>query len=444
MQDVTTPSGRGRERVSGDVVVHRGIRYAEADRFGAPRRIEPPPDPVEATAPHAMAPQLPSRLESVMGAPLPLAQDEDCLALAVTAPADAERGSLPVMVWLHGGAYVSGGGEWNLYDASMLVRRTGIVVVSINYRLGALGYLRAPGVSAGNHGLLDQITALEWVQDNIAEFGGDPGRVTVAGQSAGAQSIAAMLGIERTRPLFSRAILQSAPLGLGFHSIEKAERVGEMFLGHLDADVRRAAVADVLQAQGRTARELAGRAGLNSAPPFLPVGGVDPLPDDDRWRSNVVARARDVQVVLGCTEHEMRAFYGHHPVFSTVRAVPLVGPAAVSAVERLVQKRVFDDALFALADLLADAGADVFCYRVRKLHPDNPFGSCHCIELPLLFGDAASWRDAPMLRGLSVDEIEPLGRRTREYWGEFVRDGRIDSAPWHRHTPGMRDVFALP
>lgn len=444
MWDVTTPSGRWRGRVVGDVVVHRGIRYARADRFGAPRRIETSPGPVDATAPHPMAPQLPSRLEAVMGSPLPLAQDEDCLALTVTAPEGAEPGSLPVMVWLHGGAYVSGGGEWNLYDASILVRQTGIVVVSINYRLGALGYLRAPGISAGNHGLLDQITALEWVQDNIAEFGGDPRRVTVAGQSAGAQSIAALLGIERTRPLFSRAIIQSAPLGLGFHSPEKAERVGEVFLGHLDADVRRAAVADILVAQGVAARALAGPAGLNSAPPFLPVSGIDPLPDADLWRRNVAARARDVQVVIGCTDDEMKAFYGNHPVFSAVRAVPLAGPAVVSAAERLVQRRVFDDASFALADLLADAGADVFCYRVRKLHPDNPFGACHCIELPLLFGDPDAWRNSPMLRGIPADRIEPLGRRTRDYWGEFVRDGRIDSAPWHRHASGMRDVFALP
>ncbi|WP_370530402.1 carboxylesterase family protein [Streptomyces sp. WP-1] len=134
---------------------------------------------------------------------------------------DSGTGPAPVLVWLHGGAYLGGSGEWNLYDATRLVRETGIVVVSVSYRLGVLGYLRAPGVAPGNLGLLDQIAALEWVRDNIAAFGGDPGRVTVSGQSAGAHSVAALLGIDRARPLFTRAILQSAPLGLGFHTYQR-------------------------------------------------------------------------------------------------------------------------------------------------------------------------------------------------------------------------------
>jgi para-nitrobenzyl esterase len=349
-----------------------------------------------------------------------------------------------VLAWLHGGAYLSGGGGWNLYDATRLVRQTGIVVVSIGYRLGVLGYLRAPGVSPGNLGLLDQITALEWVRDNIEPFGGDPARVTAAGQSAGAQSVVAMLGVDRARPLFTRAIVQSAPLGIGWQSHDRARRVAEAFLDELGADPRHAAVPDILAAQARTARRLAGRAGLNSAPPLLPVSDADPLPDERQWREAVVSRAAGLQVMIGNTADEMAAFYGPHPVLSTVRRVPVLGPRLVAGAQRLVQDRAFDGPVREFADLLAGAGADVYRYRFGPLHPGNPFGACHCIELPLLFGDDGAWRDAPMLRPLSPRDTDAIGARTRRYWGEFVHTGRIADPGWPAHRPRSRYLHALP
>lgn len=276
--EVLTTSGRWRGRLSGDIAVFRGIRYAQAERFGPPRPIPLANSGLDATGRGPAAPQLPSRLEAVMGAPARYRQSPDCLRVTVTAPAGAEPGSRPVLVWLHGGAYLSGSGEWNLYDADQLVRETDIVVVAVSYRVGAFGYLRAAGVSPGNLGLLDQIAALEWIHDHIAEFGGDPSRVTVAGQSAGAQSVVAMLGIERTRTLFDQAIIQSAPLGIAFHSPGEAQRVADVFRGVLGADPREATDAEILDAQARAARRLAGRLGLNSAPRCDRSAGSLPCP----------------------------------------------------------------------------------------------------------------------------------------------------------------------
>lgn len=125
-----------------DVVVSRGIPFATAARFGAPERIAYE-GPHQHRSP-VTAPQLPGRLEPVMGAPVRLPQSEDCLELTVTAPAAAEPGGRPVMVWIHGGAYLAGGGGWNLYDATELVRETGIVVVSINYRSGCSAICGCP------------------------------------------------------------------------------------------------------------------------------------------------------------------------------------------------------------------------------------------------------------------------------------------------------------
>lgn len=424
-----------------DVVAVRGIRFARADRFGRPEPVpylggaEPGGQPVT-------APQLPGRLERVMGAPVPLPQSEDCLELSVTAPATTpDAAGRPVLVWIHGGAYLAGGGAWNLYDPTELVRETGIVVVSINYRLGVLGYLRMPGVAPGNLGLLDQIAALTWVREHIGEFGGDPARVTVAGQSAGAHSIVAMLGIESTRGLFRRAIVQSAPFGIGFQSARKAERAAQRFHAALRSDPREASTADILAAQGAAVRASAGPGGLNSAPPFAPIADVDPLPDESRWRREVVRRAGELQVLIGTTADEMGAFYGGpHPVFSRIRRFPF-GPRIASGVQQLVGRKAFEDGTTAFADLLAAHDAEVYRYRVRELHPGNPFGPCHCLDLPLLFGDDNAWRDAAMVRPLSRADLRALGSRTRSRWGAFVHTG---DPGWQRSLPGAASIHPIP
>ncbi|TLG13815.1 carboxylesterase family protein [Nocardia cyriacigeorgica] len=423
-----------------DVVVSRGIPFGRAARFGAPERIAYE-GPHQHRSP-VTAPQLPGRLEPVMGAPVRLPQSEDCLELTVTAPADAEPGSRPVLVWIHGGAYLAGGGAWNLYDATELVRETGIVVVSINYRLGVLGYLRMPGVAPGNLGLLDQIAALEWVREHIAGFGGDPGRVTVAGQSAGAHSIVAMLGIASTRGLFRRAIVQSSPFGIGFQSAAKAQRAAQAFLTALGGDPRDAPLTQILAAQAAAAKKLAGPGGLNSAPPFLPVAGVDPLPERSLWEREVRERAAGSQLVIGTTAEEMRAFYdGPHPVFARVRAVPWAGRRVVAAVQNLVGRKAFDDGTTAFADLFAAHGADVYRYRVRALHPDNPFGACHCLELPLLFGADSAWHDSAMLRPLTPAEVRDMGAQMRKQWASFVQTG---DPGWFRHAPGSAAAQPIP
>ncbi|MCK8678441.1 carboxylesterase family protein [Streptomyces lichenis] len=447
MRTVSTPSGRWRGRQDEGAVVFHGIHYARADRFAPPRRAPAATGVTDAIAPGPVAPQLPSRLEAVMGPAAPLPQSEDCLTVTVTVPdRDTDEGAGPaaVLVWLHGGAFLSGSGEWNLYDATRLVHETGIVVVSVGYRLGVLGYLRAPGMAPGNLGLLDQIAALEWVRENIAAFGGDPGRVTVAGQSAGAHSVAALLGIGRARPLFTRAILHSAPLGLGFHTHRRALRAARPFLAALSGDPRTAPVADVLAAQARAARTLAGPAGLNSAPPYLPVEAIHPLPAAGRWRRDVVRHAPGLQVLIGTTADEAAAFHHPHPFFTRLRRLPVPGPQAAAALSGLVQRKTFDRPARAFADLLAGAGAEVWRFRFGPLHPDNPFGACHCIELPLFFGDSAAWRQAPMIRPLTPAEAADAGARTRRYWGEFVRTGRIADPAWPRHRPGSDSPHPLP
>ena len=194
---IRAPAGTARGMAEGDIRVFRGIPYA-APPLGDLRWKAPQPLPrwsgelPAKTFGHACVQPQPSPASIYADEPMPMS--EDCLTLNVWTPADTRNA--PVFVWIHGGSLLAGSSREAIYDGRRLAER-GIVVVSINYRLGVLGWLAHPELSAespegvsGNYGLLDQIAALEWVRDNIRAFGGDPGNVTIAGESAGALSFA--------------------------------------------------------------------------------------------------------------------------------------------------------------------------------------------------------------------------------------------------------------
>lgn len=199
-------------RAAPDVVSVLGIPYAAAP-FGANRFREPRPSPAwtgvrNCTDFGAIAPQS----AQLPGAPAWSPDDEDILTVNIWSPAP-KGGCLPVLVWIHGGAYTFGSSAQPDFDGTTLAR-AGLVVVTLNYRLGFEGFGHIPdseGTSyPDNRGLLDQVAALHWVRENIAAFGGDPGNVTVAGQSSGAASIACLMVMDRARGLFRRAITHSA------------------------------------------------------------------------------------------------------------------------------------------------------------------------------------------------------------------------------------------
>ncbi|WP_050897039.1 carboxylesterase family protein [Patulibacter medicamentivorans] len=382
------------------------IRYATADRFGAPRPVA---DDRSSTG--AICPQAPSRLESVMGSPDPrLPQDDDCLNLSITTPAcdDHRR---PVMVWLHGGAFLTGGGLQAWYDGGRLTTEQDVVVVSVNYRLGVFGFLRLDGVSEGNLGLLDQLEALRWVRRHIAAYGGDPENVTVFGQSAGGLSVALLLGMAQTRGLFHRAIVQSAPVGAR-HTPDQAAAFGQAVARHLGADPRGATPAGLLEATARAAAARRSRSPLDV--PFAPIAGVHPVAADiDRA---LVAGADGRDVLCGCTTDEATAF-----------GIPLAAAAELT-------EALFGEPSARFRAQLAAAGSRVLSYRVDWRPAGSPFGATHCVELPLLLGDERSWRAAPMLGDVPWSEVEELGKATRRAWAAFARTG----------TPDDRDLGRWP
>jgi para-nitrobenzyl esterase len=245
---VETSHGKLRGIEERGVCVFRGIPYAQPPvgelRFRSPVPPQPWTGVRDASRFGPAAPQNAALLGPLLG--LGVGQmSEDCLSLNIWTP-KPDGGRRPVLVWIHGGAFILGAGSQTLYEGSVLARRGDVVVVTINYRLGALGFLHLKGLcgdalpASGNEGLLDQIAALEWVRDEIAAFGGDPTNVTIFGESAGAMSCATLLGAPRAQGLFHRAILQSGSANY-VSPPEDATRIAAELLSELDCSPGQAA-----------------------------------------------------------------------------------------------------------------------------------------------------------------------------------------------------------
>ena len=275
---VTAPAGAVKGEANGSLHIFRGMPYAQAPvgtfRWKAPVTATTWSGVRDATQFGPACYQPPSRVNSIYTDPLP-AMSEDCLSLNVWAPADAKK--TPVMVWIHGGALTGGASRESMYDGAALAKR-GIVVVSINYRLGVLGYLAHPELSAenadntsGNYGLLDQIEALRWVRRNIAAFGGDPDNVTIAGESAGGLSVIYLMASPEARGLFHKAIFESS------YMISTPELHKSAF-GHDSAETSGVKMATALGAKGIADLRAMDAAALTDKAPltgFLPFGNID-------------------------------------------------------------------------------------------------------------------------------------------------------------------------
>ena len=321
MLEIETSSGKLRGRMQDGVETFRGVPYAAAPIES--RRFKPPiPAPQwigvrDAIEPGPICPQTPSRLRFAMGDFI-AQQDEDCLHVTVWTP-NADSGRRPVLVWLHGGAYMSGAGAIDWYSGEALAREGDMVVVGVNYRVGVLGFLYRPDWSPGNLGLLDQQAALEWVRDNIAAFGGDPGNFTLWGQSAGAQSISFLLARPQTRGLFRRVILQSPPLGSPPRTQNAGVATAEILARQLGFDVSVSTEQKLSQvpldilfaAQGALGAHFAKdaqRGGLPS-PPFWPVGDGVVVPLPESYASAMTEAAQQLDVMIGTTREEMGIFF---------------------------------------------------------------------------------------------------------------------------------------
>ncbi len=389
-------------------------------------------------------------------------QDEDCLSLTIWTPG-ADTSARAVLVWLHGGAWSSGAGSLAWYDGGRLAAEQGIVVVGVNYRLGALGYLHVPGISPGNLGTLDQMAALGWVRDNIAAFGGDAKRVTVGGQSAGAASIGRLIADPQARPLFGRAILQSGGFGRPPLTAAYATRIGVDYVRSLGIDpdasdagaqMRAVPASRLVEAAGALARSRAKFA--ETTPVFMPH--VDVPMSGDTAIGMIADGARDLDVLVGTTREEVHAFLAANPAMAAppdeavrARFAELAGSA--DAIDVYRRRRPGSSVMDLLSDLgtdhtfgwpslrlaaeIAARGGRVHAYQFDWAPAASRFKACHCIELPFMFGTLDAWPDAAMLAGGDAGQMAALSETMRASWGGFVRDGAVGT-DWPRYDGDRR------
>jgi para-nitrobenzyl esterase len=477
---VETSAGRIEGSREDGVLVFRGIPYARPPvgelRLRAPQPPEPWAGVREARSFGAAAPQTPGRLAALLGAPRePIS--EDCLHLNVWTPGlgAARR---PVLVWLHGGGFTTGSGSQPIYRGARLARRGDAVVVTINYRLGALGFLHLPalaGEADANVGLRDQLLALAWVQENVAAFGGDPGNVTVFGESAGAMSVGSLLGSPRARGLFARAIPQSGAAS-NVYEREDGARIAETFMKELGlaaddvAGLRAAPLEAVLAAQDRAAAQLLG---VVRQLPFQPVvdGDVLPQPPLEAIAGGLL---RDVSLLIGTNLEEQKLYAPTDPRAQQLdddgllrrcrRTLPAPGPDGRPFGEHAVERyraaregrhdvsarelwfaietdRWFRIPATRLAERHAAHQPATWAYLFTWKSPalGGMLGSCHALDIPFVFGCV----DDRLVQRFTGDDpvTAEISRRMQDAWLAFARTGDPSTPElghWPRYDAGRR------
>ena len=460
---VQTPAGTLRGAREGDVVVFRGVPYAASPvgelRFRPPQPVTPWTGERAALAPGLAPVQTAPPFQYVPGLDIyaglgPVG--EDCLSLNVWTPeADGQR--RPVLVWIPGGAFIRGAGSQPVYDGALLAAEADVVVVTVNYRLGALGFLPLGQEGASNLGLRDQIAALRWVRDSIAAFGGDPDAVTVFGESAGAVSIGCLLAAPQAAGLFTRAIAQSG-IGRAAAPPEMAQECAETFLGELGERVPERLVElpveRLLEAQSRTVLALLARYGVS--------GGFQPWLDDDLLPQQPVAaalagRTADVALLAGWNAQEMALWRVLDPELAGLdepglfrrqpwgplgrELITLRRAAAPQLSATAVWESVTTDVEFgwptqSFAAASSHAGRSTRVYRFDWPSRVPGLGACHFLEVPFVFGTL----DGPGVDAVvgRTAETEALSAAVRRAWTSFARSGtpELPAQSWPEYRPG--------
>ncbi len=478
-----TDYGPVRGASDGRIKVWRGVRYAAAPvgelRFRAP---EPPPRRTEMLDATAFGPACPQPAIPNVQLDLGAAQDEDCLSLNVWASSDTRPGDRkPVLVWLHGGAYVLGSGSQPLYDGRRLAG-AGVIVVTVNYRIGAFGFLDLSSFSTSrqrfdsNIGLRDVLAALGWLRDNIAAFGGDPERVTLFGESAGAGIVTTLLAVPAAAGLFAGAIAQSSPATSVYDS-GRARQMAEVVLEKLDitaAEVGRlrdVPTAALVSATNEVFNEVPVRNPGTLA--FVPIVDGDVLTDYP-VKAAQAGRSHPVPLIVGTNRHEAALFRlmrsplmpitpsAIKSMFDQIAAEQpdLQLPAEheiVAAYPRMHSKSrglsIATDVGFRMPSVWLAEGhskvAPVYLYRFDYATPLLKLflvRAAHATELPYVWGTLGAPKD-PTLKLGGAKTAKAISRRVRTRWVNFASQGKpqgpAGEPDWTAYQPADRACLVI-
>lgn len=406
--------------------IYRGVPFAAPPTEAAAGRFRDTTRPRSRTQPLATsspAPGCPQPNELYSNAAPPYALSEECLTLDIWTPAETAKDALPVLLWIHGGGLARGSAARPGFNPSEFARR-GIVVVGIQYRLGALGFLAHPALEAegpsGMYGVRDQLRALRWVHANATAFGGDPARITVAGHSAGAASLLPLMASSEAQPLFVAAILHSPvvdPLSLGGRADEYSDRSTAFAAGEAVAASLGASTADELRAL-----DVSNWANARFSARF----SLDAQNFTSSFRDTVATGALGHRrLLLGHTEDESAIFLPPNVIPRSeadlqMRAAResqggvMPGPNTGTLAQRyaeFIEREGFERPIRRIANAATSAGWSVYVYRYSGLHG----GARHGTDVPLLFG-----AEPAVQKGTAASVLR---KATQEYWASFVTDG---------------------
>jgi para-nitrobenzyl esterase len=392
-------------------------------------------------------------------------EGEDCLVLNVYTPDASSAKKRPVMVWLHGGGFAIGSAGDPQYDGSALCRRGDVVVVGVNHRLNALGYLYLGALhpdfaDSGNAGQLDIVLALQWVRDNIARFGGDPANVTIFGESGGGAKVSVMLAMPAAKGLFHKAIIQSGP-GLTMTDKALAARHAEATLAKLGvapADVHKLQTIDRAQLIAAASAAQAGLRGVLS-----PVVDGRSLPRNP-FQPDAPPTARGVSVMIGSTKDEAVLFTSADPQFGKLseeqvrqRAKAIAGPKSDALIDAFKALRPNEAPFYWLTSLMTAQGTWMNSIRLaeRKLPQgdavymfrldwESPFEggvlkSLHGLDTPLAFDNPGT---RPLMNGTGPAP-KIIAARMSQAWINFARSGNPSQKglAWPKYDTAARDTM---
>ncbi|MBC2779073.1 carboxylesterase/lipase family protein [Parasphingopyxis sp. GrpM-11] len=482
---VETEYGRVQGLSENGIHAFRGIRYA-APPIGD-LRFMPPADPESwqdiADAAHLGAPCMQDYAPSgpnitdfmrELNTLFPtLSEDkidnEDCLFLNVWTPG-TDDGVRPVMVWIHGGGYAYGSGGWPAYDGANLARRGDVVVVTVNHRLHLFGYINLAPIfgeefaGSGNAGNADLVQSLQWVRDNIANFGGDPDNVTIMGESGGGSKVSHLMATPAADGLFHRAIIQSGA-GVTSGDAGQAADLARQLLDEAGIETVEQLRAAHPNALLEAMDALLGRLGRGfGSPHFRPIVDSDFLPRHP-FREGAPEQSHDVPVLIGWNTDEMTFFTLSHPWFGNLTddaldaMAPGFGEAGPALVANFRQKYPefsptyiatrarqagFVQRTFTLADAQARTGAPVYMYQLAWETPvdGGQLRAPHMLDIPLMFDNVERSR---VFVGLG-EEPQRMADMMSDAWISFARTGvpSSDTLPdWPRYMPDSRMVMQL-
>lgn len=444
--EVAAPAGRY-VGMDGAVRSFRGIRFARPPegplRWRPPQALPVRRGTIDATRFGDDCMQTPDPVSRAPGV------SEDCLTLNVWAPQAVAGRRLPVMVWIYGGGFTGGSGSLPLYDGTRIAGQ-GVVLVTLNYRVGVFGFLAHPGLSAesphrssGNYGLMDQLAALRWVKANIAAFGGDPANVTVFAQSAGASSLSHLIVSQQSTGLFAKAILESPGAMRPLATLAEAERTG-LSLDKDIAALRRMSAGDLLALNARIVPSVR----MLTAPRALgPI--IDGWVVRSGEASAYAARSvHPIPLIVGGTADEGRLFVAQWPIRTVADYdaylarnfgrqagdAAIFYPAANDARVRPALSDLFSDTQYhygirGIARGMADAGQRVWRYQFTHVAGGSDQPPTHADELPFVFGN-------PNALAHPTQDDRAISQMLMSAWLSFARTGDPNGdgvPPWPRY-----------